>query len=109
MIEMEQDYTPVKKEMTRRMVDLYCRDMHGTDGICPACYKRMMDTYKRLDACKFKDKGWPCDTCPGMCYSGDSLDFMQDVMEHAKRWMAAHPEEAAKMMPPKDVTPGQGA
>lgn len=97
------DYTPIKKMMTEKMVHLYCQDHHD-DALCASCQDDLAMMFKHLDACRFKDKGWPCPTCPDRCFTGKDLETMMTVMGYAQEWMKKHPDQAESMMPP---TPGQ--
>ena len=94
------DYTPVKKMMTEKMVRLYCSDHHRTEDLCDDCKADLERMFKHLDVCKFKDKGWPCPTCPDSCFNGKDKETMMRVMSYAQEWMAKNPDKAAMMMPP---------
>lgn len=97
------DFTPVKKMMTERMVRLYCSDHHGGEVLCDNCQQELDTMFKHLDACKFKDKGWPCPTCPDSCFHGRDLEAMMRVMSYVQEWMDRNSDKAASMMPPKIV------
>ncbi len=94
------DYTSVKKMMTEKMVEMYCRDLYGGDSLCGECAAMRDVFFAHLDACIYKDKGWPCMTCPKCCFEGADKDAMMAVSAHMQEWMAAHPEEATKFAPP---------
>lgn len=97
---MTEDYTPIKKTMTERMVGIYCKDVHGGDRPCPECTGWLEMAFSHLDGCRHKEKGWPCDTCPDRCFTGNDLIVMTTVQDHMASWMSEHPEEAIALMPP---------
>ena len=68
--------------------------------MCGECAARRDVFFAHLDACIYKDKGWPCMTCPKCCFEGADKDAMMAVSAHMQEWMAAHPEEATKFAPP---------
>lgn len=94
------DFTQIKKEMTSRMVELYCRCTHGGEALCDDCRADLDMTMRHLDTCRFKDKGWPCPTCPECCFQGKDRDTMMRVIGFAEQWVQDHPEMAASMRPP---------
>ena len=94
------DYTSVKKMMTEKMVRLYCENHHSASDLCDDCRSDLEAMFRHLDACKFKDKGWPCPTCPDSCFHGDDLAKMTRVMTYVQEWMEQNPDKAASMMPP---------
>ncbi len=85
------------------MVRLYCADHHGTDDLCESCKEDLERMYKHLDACKFKDKGWPCPTCPDSCFNGKDLEAMMRVTSYTQEWMKKNPDKASSMMSPADI------
>ena len=93
------DFTPVKKMMTERMYALYCAEKHSSEGICEGCSAGFQKAYKHLDACRFKDKGWPCPTCPECCFRGSDFEELMAVMGFFQKWLEEHPEQAEAMQP----------
>lgn len=100
------DFTPVKKMMTERMYTLYCAENHGGGSLCGACESSLRKAYRHLDACKFKDKGWPCPTCPECCFKGADFEELMTIMGFAEQWMKDNPERAAEMQPPTPPVAG---
>ena len=93
-------FTRIKKMMTKKMYKLYYDD-HPEEFASKAEYEKKLDrAYRHLDACKFKDKGWPCPTCPECCFKGQDYEDMMTVMNYAEQWAAEHPDQAKKMRPP---------
>jgi AcrR family transcriptional regulator len=78
------DYTPYKKEMTYRMISAYCRDMHGTPSgeLCPGCKEILDRSVAHLDACRFKEEGRPCPSCPDCCMSKEDYAAMVLYINH---------------------------
>ncbi len=95
-----EDFTPIKKMMTEKMVRLYCSENHGGQDLCDSCRKDLEMSFRHLDACKFKDKGWPCPTCPECCFRGKDGETLMRIMGFAQKWMEEHPEQAEAMKPP---------
>ena len=62
--------------------------------------KNLAKAYKHLDACKFKEKGWPCPTCPECCFRGRDHDDMMKVMDFAEKWAQENPKKAGVLKPP---------
>ena len=61
----------------------------------------LLRAYRHLDACRFKNKGWPCPTCPSCCFCGKDYETMTEVMDFAREWMKENPDKARFMKPPK--------
>ncbi len=95
------DYTPVKKMMTEKMINLYCSDVHGKAYLCPECTQMRDRSFYLLDRCIHKEEGWPCDTCPDCCFVNEDREMLDRLMDHTKKWMAEHPEQASSMAPPQ--------
>lgn len=78
------DYTSIKKQMSYHMVQLYCLDYHHSSQLCPKCRKVLDGFYYHLDRCRFKEKGWPCPTCPECCYSERERILLNVYIMHDK-------------------------
>lgn len=94
-------FTMVKKSMTRKMYKLYYTENEEALQKQEEYEKGLAKVYKHLDACKFKEKGWPCPTCPECCFHGKDHDDMMTVMNYVQKWMEEHPDRAKYMKPPK--------
>ena len=98
------DFTAIKKMMTERIMRVYCQGHHNSSAVtgelCADCCLDLKRIYGHLDACHFKEKGWPCPTCPGMCYQGDDKELLMRVMSYAQEWMEEHPDEEDYLVPP---------
>lgn len=95
----ENVFTRIKKTMTKKMYVLYYEN-HKDEMTKQEFENKLERSYRHLDACKFKDKGWPCPTCPECCFKGKDYDNMMTVMNYAQQWAEENPKQAWKMKPP---------
>lgn len=100
-----EDYTPVKKMMTEKIQTLYCRGNHGSDQLCGQCRSDLDRAIKHLEACRFKEKGWPCLTCPECCFKGEDFTKLSIVMGFVQDWMDRNPDLAQDFRPRIDQSP----
>ena len=63
----------------------------------------LLRAYRHLDACRFKNKGWPCPTCPSCCFCGKDYETMTEVMDFVREWIKENPDKARLMKPPKSL------
>lgn len=63
-------FTRIKKTMTKRMYKLYYKENRESAQTGGSYEADIAKAYKHLDACRFKDKGWPCPNCPECCFRG---------------------------------------
>ena len=94
-------FTKIKKSMTKKMYDLYYKENKEISQTKEEYEAGLAKSYRHLDACRFKDKGWPCPTCPECCFRGKDYDEMMAVMNFAQKWMDEHPDKAKFMKPSK--------
>lgn len=80
------------------MIDLYCRDHHGsTDQHCRECRELFDYVKKRLALCPLKDKKPKCSKCPVHCYKPDMKEKIKAVMRYSgPRMIYRHPLLTAK-------------
>lgn len=101
------------------MIDMYCRDHHGTSGqLCTECAGLLDYAEKRLDKCPYGMDKPQCIQCPIHCYTKDKRDLVKTVMRYSgPRMMLRHPILAVfhlldgrrKIPPhPKDVKKQRG-
>lgn len=96
-------FTIIKKRMTRKMYKLYYTENKEAALTREEYEVRLHRTYKHLDACRFKEKGWPCPKCPNCCFHGKEYEDMMAVMNYVEQWMAENPEKAKHMKPPVSI------
>ena len=94
-------YTRIKKHMTKKMYHLYYRENREASQSKEEYEANLLRAYRHLDACRFKNKGWPCPTCPSCCFCGKDYETMTEVMDFAREWMKENPDKARFMKPPK--------
>ena len=94
-------YTRIKKHMTKKMYYLYYRENREASQSKEEYEANLLRAYRHLDACRFKNKGWPCPTCPSCCFCGKDYETMTEVMDFAREWMKENPDKARFMKPPK--------
>lgn len=92
-------YTKVKKTMTKKMYDLYYNENKEVSQKREEYEANLLKTYRHLEACKYKNKGWPCPTCPNCCFRGKDYEDMMNVMKFAEKWMSENPQKARFMKP----------
>jgi hypothetical protein len=82
-----------EEETVLAMIEIYCRDNHGTKGpFCPDCEELMSYAKVRLAKCPFQEAKTPCAKCPVHCYKPAMRDRVKDVMRYAGPRMAIrHP------------------
>ena len=93
-------YTRIKKHMTKKMYHLYYRENREASQSKEEYEANLLRAYRHLDACRFKNKGWPCPTCPSCCFCGNDYETMTEVMDFAREWMKENPDKARFMKPP---------
>jgi hypothetical protein len=76
----------------RKMVDIYCHDHHGTDGLCDDCAVFMDYAEVRLDKCPYGQDKPTCSNCPVHCYKADYRQQAKVIMRYAgPRMLLRHP------------------
>ena len=75
-----------------KMVDIYCRDHHGTDQRCEQCADFMRYAEVRLDKCPFGQDKPTCSNCPVHCYKANYRSKAKAIMRYAgPRMLLRHP------------------
>ena len=77
-------YTRIKKHMTKKMYHLYYRENREASQSKEEYEANLLRAYRHLDACRFKNKGWPCPTCPSCCFCGKDYETMTEVMDFVR-------------------------
>ncbi|MBL37570.1 MAG: hypothetical protein CMP07_04095 [Xanthomonadales bacterium] len=76
----------------RRMVEIHCRDHHGTTRPCPDCEDFLSYAEQRLDKCPYGEEKPTCAKCPVHCYRKQRREQARDIMRYAgPRMMLHHP------------------
>ena len=77
----------------RVMVEMHCRDHHGSaDPLCPRCAELMDYAARRLERCVFGDAKPTCTNCTVHCYTADKREEVRVVMRYAgPRMLLRHP------------------
>ena len=58
-----------EQKTVEAMIDLYCRDHHGTEGaLCDECMELRQYALARLQKCPFQEGKTTCAQCPVHCY-----------------------------------------
>lgn len=78
-------FTIVKKSMTKKLYTIYYRENKEVAQQKKEYEENLLQAYKHLDACKFKNKGWPCPTCPDCCFHGKDYENMMNVVKFAEK------------------------
>ncbi len=66
------------------MLDIYCRDLHGSRGaLCPDCRRLRDYAHRRLDTCPFQEAKPVCNRCEVHCYSQVMRERVREVMRYA--------------------------
>lgn len=82
-----------EKETLRAMIDLYCRDLHGTAGtLCRECSALHDYAMARLECCTFGEDKPKCSDCPIHCYKPAMREAVREVMRYSgPRMIVKHP------------------
>ncbi len=86
----------ISREMktVRRMIDIHCRDHHGTrkGDLCPECALLWQYAQGRLSACRYGEDKTTCVKCPTHCYKPDRRESIRQVMRYSgPRMLWEHP------------------
>ena len=74
------------------MIQLYCRERHSSDILCPECTMLMKYARKRLDKCPYQAGKTTCAKCPVHCYKPDTREKIKAVMRYSgPRMLYRHP------------------
>lgn len=104
----------------RVMVEMHCRDHHGSpDPLCPRCAELMDYAARRLERCVFGDAKPTCTNCAVHCYTADKREEVRVVMRYAgPRMLLRHPwlgithlldgRRAAPLLPEKPAPKAPG-
>lgn len=79
-----------EKAIVSRMIALYCKKNHKTDGLCPDC--AALDSYARMrsDKCPFMETKTFCSNCSVHCYQPQMREKIRAVMRFSGPRMIFH-------------------
>ena len=81
-----------EEETVAAMIQLFCRERHGTDGLCASCAELLEYARKRLAACPLGEKKPTCSKCHIHCYAPKMRDRIREVMKFSgPRMIVYHP------------------
>lgn len=72
-------------ETIRKMILIYCGDMHGGDKkhLCPQCQELFQYACERMDRCIYGDNKPVCSQCPVHCYKPAMREAVRKVMRYS--------------------------
>ncbi|RPI54772.1 MAG: nitrous oxide-stimulated promoter family protein, partial [Chloroflexi bacterium] len=74
------------------MIELYCRQVHGSADLCPRCAALRTYARQRLQKCPFQEGKTTCARCPVHCYKPQMREEIRAVMRYAgPRMLLRHP------------------
>ena len=81
------------------MIELWCRENHGSLELCGKCRELLDYSLGRLDRCKFGNAKTKCHKCPLHCYRPDMRERIRAVMRFSgPRMIFYHPLEAVRYL-----------
>lgn len=81
-----------ERKTVRAMIEMYCADHHGGDGLCRECAELADYADRRLDLCPYGPDKPTCTNCPIHCYRPEPRERMREVMRYAgPRMFRKHP------------------
>ena len=88
-----------EKRTVRHMIELWCRENHGSLELCGECRELLDYSLGRLDRCKFGNAKTKCHKCPVHCYRPDMRERIRAVMRFSgPRMILHHPLEAIRYL-----------
>jgi len=76
----------------RLMIELYCKNHHGSGGICDRCKDLADYAVKRIEKCPFGPDKPVCSDCTVHCYKPDMRTQIREVMRFSgPRMTLRHP------------------
>lgn len=101
----------LETETVRRMISIYCHDMHHTkkNELCSECSALFDYAQNRIDKCFYGDKKPVCSKCQVHCYKRGMRDRIKEVMRYSGPKMPwKSPILSLRYMYRKNVTWGRG-
>jgi hypothetical protein len=74
-----------EKKTIDKMVHLYCKSKHNTNGsqLCDDCSKFLSYAFTRLDKCPFQEEKSTCGKCLVHCYRPDMKEKAKKIMRYS--------------------------
>ena len=74
------------------MIQIWCRNMHKTQGLCEECNTLLDYALKRLDQCPYSTAKPACSRCSIHCYKPDMRLKVREIMRYSgSRMLMRHP------------------
>ncbi|MCR5177034.1 MAG: nitrous oxide-stimulated promoter family protein [Anaerovibrio sp.] len=72
-------------ETIAEMINIYCRDIHKTDGtnLCPECQDMLDYVKKRIALCPRGGEAVSCGNCKTHCYAPKRRQKMRAIMNYS--------------------------
>ena len=91
---MKEKYPRMSRELrtVTVMISLYCRQVHGSKGLCPGCSALRDYAMERLGKCPFQEGKTVCAKCQVHCYRPEMREKIRVVMRYSgPRMTFRHP------------------
>ena len=76
----------------KQMIEMYCRENHSSNGLCPQCSALIEYARQRLEKCPFQEGKTTCAQCPVHCYAPEMREKIRIVMRYSgPRMVYKHP------------------
>ena len=72
-----------EKKTVAAMIDIYCRDQHGSNALCAECGELLAYASTRLEECPFQEGKTTCARCPVHCYTPATRGRIKTVMRYS--------------------------
>jgi hypothetical protein len=74
-----------EKKTIDKMVHVYCKSKHNTDGknLCNECFKFLSYAFLRLDNCPFQEEKSTCGKCLVHCYQPQMREEAKKIMRYS--------------------------
>ena len=81
-----------ERKTVRLMVEMYCSNHHGGDGLCIGCTELADYADRKLDLCPYGPEKPTCANCPIHCYRSEPRERMREIMRYSgPRILKTHP------------------
>lgn len=79
----------LENETVRKMIEIYCREVHGTgkNELCPECSRLLVYARQRIEKCPYGEEKPVCSKCEIHCYKPEMREKIRAVMRCSGRKM----------------------